>query len=67
MDTAIKDLRFEEAYAELEALVRQLESGELALEDSVALYERGRLLTAHCQHLLEAAELRVTPVSDGES
>jgi exodeoxyribonuclease VII small subunit len=55
----LTQLPFETAYAELQTIVGQLESGELPLEDSVALYERGRLLSAHCQALLDHAELRV--------
>ena len=55
---------FETAYAELEAIVGQLDSGELTLEQSVALYERGRKLGAYCQTLLDQAELRVSQLED---
>jgi exodeoxyribonuclease VII small subunit len=55
---------FETAYAELEAIVGQLDSGELTLEQSVALYERGRKLAAYCQTLLDQAELRVSQLED---
>lgn len=57
---------FEQAYAELNALIDQLESGELSLEQSVALYERGRELVAFCQAQLESAELRINTIN-GES
>jgi exodeoxyribonuclease VII small subunit len=60
----ISDLSFEAAYAELDNLIARLESGELPLEDAVALYERGRQLAAHCQTLLDRAELRVSQLSD---
>ncbi len=60
----ISNLSYEEAYAELEALVTQMESGELPLEKSVALYERGQRLSAHCQALLEAAELKIKLVDE---
>lgn len=60
----IGNLSYEAAYQELEDLVAQLESGEMSLEDSVALYERGQRLAAHCQALLEEAELKVTTVDD---
>lgn len=60
----INDLSFEIAFAELETIVAQLESGDLALEDSVTLFERGRQLSAHCQSLLDKAELRVTQTGD---
>ena len=56
----INRLSYEEAYEELEALVARMESGELPLEKSVALYERGQRLAAHCQALLEEAELKIS-------
>ncbi len=64
----IAGLSYEAAYEQLEALVAKLESGDLSLEDSVALYERGQRLSAHCQALLEQAELKTEMVDDdGES
>jgi len=60
----IKNLSYEEAYEELEALVARMESGELPLEKSVALYERGQKLSAHCQALLEAAQLKIKLVDE---
>ena len=60
-------LSFEDSFSELDTIVRRLESGELPLEESVALYERGRLLAVHCQRLLDGAELRITQVTNGES
>ncbi|GAB4546262.1 MAG: hypothetical protein OHK0023_05590 [Anaerolineae bacterium] len=57
---------FEQAYAELNAVIDQLESGQLSLEQSVALYERGRALVAFCQAQLESAELRINTIN-GES
>ena len=62
----ISRLSYEAAYQELESLVGQLESGELSLEDSVALYERGQRLSAHCQTLLEDAQLKIKTVDDAE-
>jgi exodeoxyribonuclease VII small subunit len=55
----VDELPFEKALAELDDTVRQLEAGELSLDESLALYERGQLLAARCQHLLQAAELKV--------
>jgi exodeoxyribonuclease VII small subunit len=52
-------MSFEAAMAELEAVVRQLESGNVALEESIALYERGAALKKHCDDKLRAAEERV--------
>lgn len=62
-----ESLSFEDSFSELETTVRRLESGELPLEELVALYERGRKLAAHCQHLLDSAELRLTRLADGNS
>ena len=50
---------FEDALAELDETVRQLEAGELSLDESLALFERGQALSARCQQLLQAAELKV--------
>ena len=63
----IARLSYEEAYQALEALVARMESGELPLEQSVALYERGQKLSAHCQALLEAAELKIKLVDDARA
>jgi exodeoxyribonuclease VII small subunit len=60
----INELSFESAYAELETIVSRLESGELSLEDSVTLFERGRRLSEHCQSLLDRAELRVNKLTE---
>ena len=50
---------FENALEELETVVEQLEGGELTLEESLALYERGIALGEHCQKSLDAAEQKV--------
>jgi len=55
----ISQLSFEAAFAELEETVQKLEAGDLTLEDSLALFERGQALAAHCQKQLDAAELKV--------
>lgn len=55
----IAPLSFEAAMAELEDVVRKLESGQVALEESIALYERGAALKAHCDAKLRAAEEKV--------
>ena len=64
---SLDQLTFEQAFEELNAIVQQLESGELALEESVTLYQRGRTLSAHCQSLLDRAELRVNQLNDDGS
>jgi exodeoxyribonuclease VII small subunit len=61
------ELSFEEAFNELEDIVAKLESGELTLEQSVVLFERGRKLSDYCQTVLDKAELRVNQLTnDGE-
>ena len=62
--SAIEELSFEAAFEELEGIIAKLESGDLPLEDSVTLYERGRKLSEHCQALLDRAELRVNKLND---
>jgi exodeoxyribonuclease VII small subunit len=57
MTTSIKD--FESAIAELEGIVKTLEDGDLALEKSLALFERGVELARFCHSKLEEAERRV--------
>ncbi|MCA9973604.1 MAG: exodeoxyribonuclease VII small subunit [Anaerolineales bacterium] len=60
-------LTFEAALQELEAVVAELESGELTLEASLALFERGQQLAALCNAQLEQASLRVEQLTaDGE-
>lgn len=59
MEETLKHLSFEDALRELEAIVQQLEEGNLPLEEALALYERGVQLAEHCQELLDKAELRV--------
>lgn len=67
MTDEIDTLRFEEALAQLEDAVARLESGNLTLEDSIELYERGRRLAARCGRLLDEAQLRVEMLTeDGE-
>jgi exodeoxyribonuclease VII small subunit len=59
-------LPYEQAFQELEAVVRQLESGEQPLEEALALFERGQRLAGRCSELLEEAELKLkTLVEDG--
>jgi exodeoxyribonuclease VII small subunit len=54
-----EDLTFEDALAELEEVVARLEGGDLPLEETLALYERGQMLAARCEDALDAAELRL--------
>ena len=67
-DKAAEDLNlpFEAAFHAIEEIVEQLESGELSLADSVALFERGQRLLGLCNTQLDNAELRVTQLSAGD-
>lgn len=58
---------FEAALDELERRVRMLESGEVALEDALKLFEEGVVLARTCHEQLEAAEQRVANVTRGAS
>jgi exodeoxyribonuclease VII small subunit len=60
--TEITELSFEAALAELEKIVDSLERGDVALEESIARYERGEALKKHCETLLKAAEARVEKI-----
>lgn len=55
----IQSMSFEAALAELERIVEQLERGEVELEKSIGLYERGAALKAHCEARLKEAQLKV--------
>jgi len=58
----ITELSFEQAVAELERIVEQLERGDVALDTSIEIYERGEALKAHCEKLLSAAEKRIEKI-----
>lgn len=59
-------LSFEEALSRLEGIVSQLEGGRVDLERSIALYEEGAALRAHCEAKLKAAEMRVEQIVGGQ-
>ena len=61
----IEQLSFEAALKELEGIVTRLEQGEVDLEDSISLYERGQGLKVHCEKKLRAAESRLEKVVAG--
>ena len=62
-DKEIAEMSFEEALAALEDVVRNLEGGQVPLEKSIDLYERGEALRKHCEDRLKAAELRVDKIT----
>jgi exodeoxyribonuclease VII small subunit len=61
-DKAVAEMSFEEAMAALESVVGQLERGDVALEQSIALYERGAALKKHCADKLKDAEEKVEKI-----
>jgi exodeoxyribonuclease VII small subunit len=61
----VADMSFEEAMAELETLVNKLESSQVALDDSIRLYDRGAELKRHCEAKLKAAEEKVAQITLG--
>lgn len=63
--TDLADMTFEDALKALEQVVRRLEGGEASLDESIALYERGEKLRAHCQARLDAAQARIEAIVQG--
>jgi len=65
-DKPVAEMNFEEAMAALEAVVSALEKGEVPLEQSIALYDRGAALKAHCAGKLAQAEEKVELIRAAE-
>jgi exodeoxyribonuclease VII small subunit len=61
-NTEVSAMSFEDALAELEQIVRGLESGQQKLEDAINAYERGAALRRHCETKLSEAEARVAAI-----
>ncbi|MCF6196153.1 MAG: exodeoxyribonuclease VII small subunit [Emcibacter sp.] len=68
-DNSIPDdiaaLNFEDALSALEAIVKDLESGQVSLEDSIEIYTRGNLLRRHCDNKLKDATARIEKITKG--
>lgn len=62
---SLDSMSFEKALAELEGIVEKLERGDVPLEQSIAIYERGALLKSHCETRLKSAELKVEQIVQG--
>ena len=62
---AAGDLPFEKALEQLEEIVRRLERGDVPLDESVAIYERGEVLKKYCEALLKRAEARIQRITLG--
>ena len=66
-DRPVDEMSFEEAMAELEQVLGQLERGDVALDDSIKLYERGALLKKRCETKIKEAEEKVAAITlDGD-
>ena len=63
--TDVKEMPFERALKELETIVSRLERGDVELEESIAIYERGEVLRDHCDRLLKLAEAKVERLTFG--
>ena len=64
----IAAMSFEKALAELEEIVTKLENGDVALEESIAIYQRGNHLRAHCDTKLKNAQAQIEKITnDGTS
>jgi exodeoxyribonuclease VII small subunit len=61
--TAVESLTFESALEELQGIVKSLETGQTALEDSIAAYERGMALRKHCEKKLGEARSKIEKIS----
>jgi len=62
-EPAIETLSFEAALAQLETIVRSLETGTAPLDESIELYQRGDRLKRHCEARLKAAQARIDQIS----
>lgn len=61
----IAAMPFEKAMSELETIVNRLERGDVPLEESIAIYERGEALKTHCEALLKNAQARIEKITLG--
>ena len=64
---SIENLNYEQALAELEEIISNLENEPSGLEQSVAMFERGKTLIQHCQKVLDRAELKVQQLEEDGS
>ncbi len=62
---AVETLSFESALSELETIVRDLETGKAALEESIGAYERGVALKTHCEKKLREAQAKIEKITVG--
>ncbi len=62
MEKKIEEMSFEEAYEKLNKILEEFESGDVSLETSINLYEKGMLLKNHCDKKLQNAEMKIKKV-----
>ncbi len=67
MNKKIEELSFEEAFEKLNKILEKLESGEVALEKSIELYEEGMFLKNHCEDKLKKAEMKIKKVVENNT
>ena len=67
LSPALDTLGFEAALAELETIVKDLETGKVSLEDSIVAYERGMALKAHCESKLRDAQMKIEKIVVGSN
>lgn len=63
----MKEQTYEESIKELEQLVKDLESGDLSLDESIKKFEKGMKLSKHCSSLLEDAEKKISVLIEKEN
>ncbi len=61
--SSLESVTFEQALAELEEIVKSLETGRAPLDESIRLYERGIVLKSHCEKKLEDARLKIEKIT----
>lgn len=66
MAEAMDTLSLEQAMDELEAIADRMERGNVGMEETIQLYERGMLLAKHCKDKLDGYQLRIRMLQDGE-
>lgn len=62
MTKAIENMSFEDALSELEDIIKQIETGQATLEESIKSFERGALLRSHCNKKLSEAKLKIEKI-----
>lgn len=65
MENSVEKLSFEDSIKSLGAIVESIEGGDIALESSIAQYEKGMKLIAHCRGILQKAEKKIEKISEG--